>query len=209
MSIADKLTTVAENVPKVFEAGKQAEYDRFWDILQNKGEPANYYYKFSYTGWNEENYNPKYPLVCGTGSTPAMALFYANKDITDTKVPIIVQGSSAQSMFANSDNLVTVRGLTVHEGVGFGSTFVNDYALKNITIEGTIGKSIDFKYSPLTAESAKSVISALKDYSGTDKEYTYSVTFSASTLELLEAEGATAPGGLTWTEYIKAKRWNY
>ena len=30
MSIAEKLTQVAENVPKVHEAGKKAQYDEFW-----------------------------------------------------------------------------------------------------------------------------------------------------------------------------------
>ena len=32
MSIADKLITIAENEQKVYHAGKQAEYNKFWDI---------------------------------------------------------------------------------------------------------------------------------------------------------------------------------
>ena len=42
MSIAEKLTLAAENVPKVYEAGKQAEHDRFWDDIQQFGERKNY-----------------------------------------------------------------------------------------------------------------------------------------------------------------------
>ena len=34
MSIAEKLTKVAENVPKVYEAGKKDEHDKFWDEYQ-------------------------------------------------------------------------------------------------------------------------------------------------------------------------------
>ena len=32
MSIADKLQTILENEQKVFDAGKKAENERFWDI---------------------------------------------------------------------------------------------------------------------------------------------------------------------------------
>lgn len=36
MSIAEKLTTIAENEQRVFEAGEQAENVRFWNILQKR-----------------------------------------------------------------------------------------------------------------------------------------------------------------------------
>ena len=213
MSVADKLTTVAENVPKVFEAGKQAEYDRFWDILQNKGEPANYYYKFSYSsatyGWTDDNYNPKYPIVCGKGTTAGMALFYSNKAITDTKVPIIAQGSTIQSAFANADNLTTIRSLSVHEGVLFSTSFVNCSGLKHIIFEGVIGSSIDFSYSPsLTVESMKSVILHLKDYSGTSNEFSHSIKFTENRWNALEAD-STSPNGSTWKDYVDSLGWNY
>ncbi len=60
----------------------------------------------------------------------------------------------------------------------------------------------------LTLESAKNIINALVDYSGTDEEFAYEVTFHPNTLALLEAEGATAPNGLTWLEYADSKGWN-
>lgn len=71
MSIAEKLTTVAENVEKVYEAGKtdgieqgkQTEYDRFWDICQENGERQNYHYAFSGRGWTDDNFRPKYDIV--------------------------------------------------------------------------------------------------------------------------------------------------
>ena len=46
MSIADKLTTIAENEQKVFDAGKQAEYDEFWDSFQSKGTRKDCQYLF-------------------------------------------------------------------------------------------------------------------------------------------------------------------
>jgi hypothetical protein len=65
MSIADKLTEIAENVPKVYEAGKQAEYDAFWDAYQNYGNRTNYYVAFfgsERTYWNNNSFKPKYPI---------------------------------------------------------------------------------------------------------------------------------------------------
>ena len=42
MSIAEKLVTVAENEQKVYDAGKQAEYDAFWDNYQVYGNRENF-----------------------------------------------------------------------------------------------------------------------------------------------------------------------
>lgn len=62
MSIADKLQTIAENVPKVYEAGKQAEYDAFWDEAQKNGTRTDYNFAFSADMWTKENFKPKYPI---------------------------------------------------------------------------------------------------------------------------------------------------
>lgn len=59
--IATKLTTVAENQQKVYDAGKKAEYDRFWDTYQQNGERTKYSYAFS-EGWNNDTFRPKYPI---------------------------------------------------------------------------------------------------------------------------------------------------
>ena len=163
MSIAEKLQTVAQNQQRVYDAGRQAEYDAFWDVFQNKGEPTNYYYKFSYVGWNDENFNPKYPIICSNATTPGMALFYYNKEITDTKVPITVLGSSAQAIFCGSQALVTIRELTLNEKANLASSFNECYALKNLTIAGVIGTSVDLHWSPLTKSSIESVFAVLSD----------------------------------------------
>ena len=80
-------------------------------------------------------------------------------------------------------------------------------ALKNIKFTGTIGKSIYFSQSPLTVDSMKSVISALKNYAGTDNELKYTVKFKANCWTALEASGA-APDGNTWKEYVANLGWN-
>ena len=80
MSIADKLTQIAENEPKVYDAGekagKQSEYDRFWDAFQNKGERTVYWYGFSGYGWTNDTLCPKYPITFSESATEVSGLFY-------------------------------------------------------------------------------------------------------------------------------------
>lgn len=72
MSIAEKLTTVAENVPKVYEAGAKSEYDEFWDNYQNYGKKTHYTYGFAGEGWTNETFKPKYDIV---PSNTAVSIF--------------------------------------------------------------------------------------------------------------------------------------
>lgn len=87
MSAADKLTTIAENVPKVYESGQenvraqvepinaelekclagtsvegQTWYDKFWETFQQNGNRTDYRFAFSGGGWNSNNFKPKYPI---------------------------------------------------------------------------------------------------------------------------------------------------
>lgn len=66
MSIADKLTTIAENEQKVYEAGQQAEYDRFWDAFQVNGKRGQYYGTF--IAFPTDLFYPKYDLVVTTSA---------------------------------------------------------------------------------------------------------------------------------------------
>lgn len=65
MSIAEKLTTIAKNEPKVYDAG----IDAVWESLQNGGKRSAYTSSI-FTGikWTKETFKPKYPIiVTGTG----------------------------------------------------------------------------------------------------------------------------------------------
>ena len=64
MSIAEKLTAAAENVAKVYDAGKKAEYDAFWDSFQRNGTFTNYTFAFAF--WPDDILKPKhnvYPII--------------------------------------------------------------------------------------------------------------------------------------------------
>ena len=68
MSIAEKLTQIAENEQKVYDAGYSAGqacgggYDEFWDSYQENGNRANCDYMFAGQGWNDETFKPKYNI---------------------------------------------------------------------------------------------------------------------------------------------------
>lgn len=68
MSIAEKLTQIAENEQKVYEAGKKAEWSDFWDEFQENGNRTEYMnnalggYSFS-----TKNFYPKYDIKVADG----------------------------------------------------------------------------------------------------------------------------------------------
>ena len=80
MSIAEKLQTIAENEQRVYEAGKKAEYDEFWDVYQENGNRTNYNTAFAGYGWTDETFKPKYDIK----PTSANRLF-SYTAITDLK----------------------------------------------------------------------------------------------------------------------------
>ena len=166
MSIADKLNTIAENEQLVYRAGQKSEYDKFWDKFQNYGKTENYNYAFSMGRFNDENYNPKYPIKCSSGTTSGRYMFYNASDITDTKVEIIPYNDLSNA-FSNS-GIVTIRKLTVTEKITYSSTFTETNDLVNITFGGVIGQDISFRYcSKLSDKSVDNIIEHLKNFNGT------------------------------------------
>lgn len=80
--------------------------------------------------------------------------------------------------------------------------------LKDLSIDGTVGMSINLSWSEkLSLESAKNVLTALKDFTGLS-EFSCSISLSGATWDLLDADGATSPNGNTWREYVADKKWN-
>ena len=92
----------------------------------------------------------------------------------------------------------------------YGHTFYQCGNIEHIEASGVIAIPIPntASLSKLTAESAISIINALKDYSGTDEEYVRTFSFSANTKTALNALGAVSPNGNTWLEYVSDKGWN-
>ena len=161
-------------------------------------------------------------VVLDTSKASSMGAFFENSNITRVPALSLVTNLASLStnlrIFQTCNNLETVDKLIFPEtgGVISSACFKNNYALKNIVIEGVIkgyARSTtnipSFKDSThLTVESMKSIISALYDYSGTDEALVYDVVFASGCLAALEAEGNTSPNGNTWLEYARDKGWN-
>ena len=117
MNIAEKLATIAENQQKVFDAGKKAFYDEFWDNYQSFGNKTDYRYAFangSYTStnfsWNEKTFRPKYDIK-PTVSVDRMFGFNSIKDLEAHLVDcgVVLDTSNCTNMsymFLNSENVV-------------------------------------------------------------------------------------------------------
>ena len=116
MSIAEKLTAIAQNQQAVYDAGyaagqvasgdaeavyqqgvtdgieqgKQAEYDRFWDAFQENGNKKTYRYAFAGGGWSEETLIPKYPInIIDTSTTTRYGqgmFYYLGAGLPDTNL---------------------------------------------------------------------------------------------------------------------------
>lgn len=198
MSVADKLTTVAENVEKVYDAGKQAEYDRFWDNYQTAGETNGFDYAFAGIVWTDELYKP----IRDIDARKSSYSIYYGTHLTDTKVKIIL-GASGRDPFYNAYGLEIIREVELTKDVTFGNApFRNTSKLKHITFsgEGKIISDVSFQWSPLTHDSLISIINALKDYSADTSGTTHTLTLgSENVTKLSEAE----------LKIINDKGWQY
>jgi hypothetical protein len=210
MDIAERTLQIKEDFDKVYEAGKKAEYDDFWDAFQKYGNRTDYNAAFAYA-FPSKKYNPKYPLK-GVLNTA-----FAQSPIRDVKVPIL-EATSIQNILRWNSQTTTIPELNISETTNVSNDpFYKATALKNIKLTGVLAKTLSFAYSPLSVDSIKSIVSCLKDYSGlTDDggntlEHKYTVTFKSSAFSALESEGATAEyNGVacTWAELVDNKKWN-
>ena len=72
MSIGAKFELIAD---AVYDKGKQAEHDAFWDVYQQNGERTTYQNAFS-CGWSTSLFKPKYLIKPGSGNYQAKEMFY-------------------------------------------------------------------------------------------------------------------------------------
>lgn len=269
MTTAEKLIKVAENVPKVYEAGFEAGkseggdsfYDAFWDGFQGNGEEVEYTQKFHtwyslatnkpLRYWTNETFKPKYDMK-PTKAKNMLSTYWGNVEHKRTptnfihgdlveildNLGVVLDFSNctdAWGVFSGSNftrlgvidfSSITYNHMQFFNGMWYLETIdyytppkkiltgLNDNfracrSLKNLTLGGNLLQTTDLKYSPLTLESAISVITHLEPYAGTDNEFTYTITFSPTTWGYLDAEGETAsPNGNSWREYINDLGWN-
>lgn len=227
--IATKLTTIAENIPKVYAAGK----DYMWDIIQQKGERTNYASAFVY--WNVDYVRPKYKVV-PTHQFSSNQTFNSSKikkveaeyfdfsqkafyngsnagvyymfnactlleEIEDIKMPLVPNYSYA---FAYCYKLHTIGfPLKCDETTTWSNTFTNCSALQNVTIDGKIGQK-SFNVSTCKKLTKASLLSILKALS-LDITATTTITFSTVHQITLETDEDCKP----YYEAAKAAGWSF
>ena len=190
MTIAEKLTEVAENVPKVYEAGKETQHTEFWNGVENSVKAKGYAYLFAGKGWNDTTFKPTFDIA-PTGS--ANNLFYASnisnikqslKDCgikldlsraTSATTAFNVTATTAlpeidlrnctahNSVFAWSGSLQSIDKVYFAEGVAVTSCFQDCGNLTHVMFGGTFASTgLDLQWSTrLDDESIVSIIDAL------------------------------------------------
>ncbi len=147
------------------EQGRQAQYDEFWDDIQNNGEKCSYGRAFGGNRWTDTTFNPKYPIYASN----AQACFHSNTYIT--RIPVVVDISElttdinyVNQMFYNCSRLVTIPLKVSQETLYASNTFQSCSALENLTIDGTIGTTgFDVHWSTkLSYDSLLSILNACK-----------------------------------------------
>lgn len=213
MSIAEKLTTIAENEQKVYDAGKQAEYDAFWDAYQDYGKRTDSRYFCSYYNFTPETFKPKYPIYPSSymfdqctmeisliekgvkfNPTPnaSVSLGYAfrGSDITEIPTIDVSKGNPLSYAFYNMPNLTKIEKLIVGENTQFSNTFGLSKNLTEIRFEGVIAYN-NFNVSACVAlshDSLISIINALKDYSTDTSGTTYTVILGSVNIAKLSED---------------------
>ena len=178
-TIAEKLTTIAENQQKVYDAGytagsgvdrdavlaegreqgEQDAYDAFWDVYQQNGERTHYSYAFAGRGWDDTVFKPKYPLTITEAADSMfsnnMNLSYVDYDLDFSNCP------SNTYLFTSAISLRRIKSIKFNNKGKNSYIFASCPALRDITIKGTIAFDISFGNSSyLTLDSLTSIINA-------------------------------------------------
>ena len=168
---ANKLTAIAQNQQKVYDAGhtkgySEAEND-FWDAFQANGTRTSYQRAFGCSAWNDITFKPKYDIVpkkvsdyifaqCNVTDLAATLErlgvvldlsqstgYYQFYNTTTTRIPRVDLRAAKyyNQTFADATRLVTIDAVVSSEVCKWGNAFSNCKVLENLTIEGTIGKN--------------------------------------------------------------------
>jgi hypothetical protein len=197
------------------------------------------FYSESTRAWNDKNFKPKYDIkptnmsrfmrysgitnleeilekqgvVLDTSKATNMMLAFADMVYLEVLPSIDVSSATDSNGSANIFNydgkLHTIRKLTVAENINMSNSFISCGSLKNIIIDGVLGRNANFSYSPLTVDSVKSIIIHLKNYAGTENAGKYTLTLSDVSKTAMSELGAIPEfNNKTYDAYITDIGWN-
>lgn len=232
------------------EEGKQAEYDRFMDEFQGNGERVNYDYAFSrwtdkilypkysmtpatassmFVGCSAQIDLVERLKECGvtldfSQATNHNGIFQTAKFTRVGVVDLTNATNNSAYIFNTSQRLETIDEVILSPLTTLKYTDMFSWCsrLKNLKISGgNFNYSVSFQWSPLTLESAISVITHIANfYDNESSQYTQTITFSAATWALLDAQTEEEVNEYlnsmnlsnygSWREYISDELcWNY
>lgn len=181
------------NTPKVFEAGRETEWNKFWDISTANGT-RTVFDRMCY-GWETDVITANRPIA-HVGLSYAFGetkIDEVNIDLL-VKDPLRISGNALTGTFLRS-TVRTVKKLGVCAKLSsYTHTFGECYNLENIILEGDVNANIDFQYSPLLSKaSIESIVLALYA-EATGKTLTLSETAVNNAFETAEglADGSTS-----------------
>ena len=227
-NLATKLTTITENIPKVYEAGK----DYIWEVVQQKGNRTDY--GMAFTMWDIEYVRPKYKVIptadySGNQTFAKSTIKKVEKEYFDfSQKPRTTYSQSGwyytfstcknleeiedigmQAMvnctntFAWCGKLHTIEVLRCDENTTWSNTFNSCSSLQNITIDGKIGQK-SFNVSACKKLTKASLLSILKALS-LDITATTTITFSTVHQTTLETDVDCKP----YYDAAKAAGWSF
>lgn len=157
MTIAEKLTQIAENEQKVYEAGKKAEHDSFWDAFQIRDGKLRASYEYGFQAWRGSSFKPKYDLVLsGPYNTQAFrqAQGFDLYDMTVGRgVAFDTSGATTLNAVFNQSAIGKIPPLDLSSCTSMPSTFsamgrmsgytTTDIVLNNLREDCTFNKTFD------------------------------------------------------------------
>lgn len=209
------------NYDEIFEEGKRAQYDLFWDALQKNGTLTYYDHAFANRAWTNDIWWPKYNMnvvygymmfwgsylegdlvellnergiTISTANATSTQYMYSNTKFTHIGIVDLSKATTTDYTFQSSKVLHTIDEIIFSTTTVPKSTmFTYCSALENVTFSGVIAKSgLNMtSCTKLTHDSLMSLINSLADYAGSGT--TYTVTLGATNLDkLTDAEKAIA-----------------
>jgi hypothetical protein len=168
---------------------------------------------FAYCGWQSNKPIDFSVLDIDLSNCTIGTMLFANANASKIVVDLSTFTNLSQAFLANNGGNFESINLKVSElCTSLSSAFGYNLARSIIfTDDSVIAASIDFSTvtKSLSVESLKSVINALKNFTGTDKEYTRTVKFRDEHWATLDAD-STPPSGDTWKNYVYNNLcWNY
>ena len=174
------------------EDGKQAEYDRFWDVFQDNGNRRNYWGGFA--GWKDAIFKPKYPIIASTCNSMFYRAAIPNLPIID-----LSQASSIANTFDYTSGLTSIEKIILKSNGSqtFTQGFAGCSVLAEVRFEGIIGNNLTMKdCKKLSAASIENIINALSTTASGKN-----ITFSTAAINTAFETSEGAANGSTSTEW--------